>query len=368
MSKLSVIIPVYNKEIFLDKCLNSLLKQTFTDFEIICVNDGSTDSSLKILQEYADRDSRIKIISQKNKGRSGARNTGIKNAGGEWITFIDPDDYIDAETYETVFKNTLNDLELICFGIKTFGKSTKELAKSDKKYYKIKYEGKIPAEDEVLYNTDCSVCNKLFLRSIIKKYKIDFPQGRNYEDACFYFKYVSVIKSILFIPKNFYHYLRHDDSIMAETFHKTDKALDHLYIVEDIFNFYKKNDLLKIKKDLFLKLFTSYFYFATRWAQNEQKALTLAKNLIIQLKLEQYYPNNEFLQRILGNKNNNLIQKQTLSCKLFCFLPIYERKQRGGKVQYKLFGVPVWKIRRMANNITTKYYFCGIPLLKVSKK
>lgn len=98
--KISVVVPVYNTEKYLRTCLDSLVNQNFKDIEIICVNDGSTDKSLEILNEYAKKDSRIKVIDQENQGVSEARNTGIREAGAKYISFVDSDDYVDPKIYE----------------------------------------------------------------------------------------------------------------------------------------------------------------------------------------------------------------------------------------------------------------------------
>ena len=103
MTAVSVIVPVYNTEGFLQKCLDSLTNQTLEDIEIICVNDGSTDNSLKILEDNAIRDDRIKIINQKNKKQGAARNAGMKIATGEYIGFVDSDDWIDLDFYEKLY-------------------------------------------------------------------------------------------------------------------------------------------------------------------------------------------------------------------------------------------------------------------------
>lgn len=102
MPKLSVIVPVYNVEKYLKECINSIINQTLKDIEIICVNDGSTDNSLKILEELSQLDNRIKIINKENGGLASARNAGMKVASGEYYTFIDSDDFIDTNAYETV--------------------------------------------------------------------------------------------------------------------------------------------------------------------------------------------------------------------------------------------------------------------------
>ena len=100
MALVSVIIPVYNLEKYLKQCLESVVSQTLKDIEILCVNDGSTDSSLEILEEYASRDTRIRIINQENHGAGNARNTGLNIAAGEYLYFLDGDDYIENKTLE----------------------------------------------------------------------------------------------------------------------------------------------------------------------------------------------------------------------------------------------------------------------------
>ena len=103
MYKLSVIIPVYNVENYLRECLDSITSQTVKDIEIICIDDGSTDNSPKILKEYQKKDSRIKIITKENGGQASARNLGIKKAQGEYIAFIDSDDFIESEMLEKLY-------------------------------------------------------------------------------------------------------------------------------------------------------------------------------------------------------------------------------------------------------------------------
>ena len=107
MTKISIIVPVYNVEKYLKECLDSLINQTLEDIEIICINDGSTDNSLAILEEYQKKDSRIKVFSQKNQGVSAARNLGIEKATGEYLTFLDSDDRLELNTCEILYKETI---------------------------------------------------------------------------------------------------------------------------------------------------------------------------------------------------------------------------------------------------------------------
>ena len=114
--KVSVIVPIYNVKRYLAKCLDSIISQTLKDIEIICVNDGSTDGSEKVLAEYAKKDSRIKIVNRKNGGLSAARNTGMPYATGKYIGFVDSDDYIEPTMYELMYYNAehFNSQMVIC--------------------------------------------------------------------------------------------------------------------------------------------------------------------------------------------------------------------------------------------------------------
>ena len=113
--KISIIIPVYNVEKYLKQCLDNIIKQIFTDFECICVNDGSTDSSLKILQEYASKDNRFKIINQENKGLAESRNIGLSVAIGDYVLFIDSDDFIDNNFCEVLYNDAKKYNCDVCF-------------------------------------------------------------------------------------------------------------------------------------------------------------------------------------------------------------------------------------------------------------
>ena len=121
MVEISVIIPVYNTEKYLNECLDSIVNQTLSDIEIICVNDGSTDNSLAILESYAKKDNRITVISQENNGQGSARNLGLKNSSGNYICFIDSDDYVDLNMLEKLYDNViLNNSDIVVFKIARF--------------------------------------------------------------------------------------------------------------------------------------------------------------------------------------------------------------------------------------------------------
>lgn len=168
MKKISVIVPVYNMEKYLVRCLESIVNQTYPDLEIICVNDGSTDSSAKILETYASKDKRIKLITKENGGLSSARNAGINAATGEFITFVDSDDWIQPDTYNIVSRY-MSDADMLIFGTNVVGDFSFVSKEGDEEYYRVKYEGLRKLTDEERLNTDVSAWNKIYRLSIIQR-------------------------------------------------------------------------------------------------------------------------------------------------------------------------------------------------------
>ena len=203
---ISIIIPVYKVEKYLSQCLDSVLAQTFTDWECILVDDGSPDESGKICDEYALQDSRFRVIHQKNGGVSAARNTGLDKARGEWITFVDSDDWIEPEmlTALSSVKNLSSTELIICSLNDTLGTGTFILP-SD-------------IEEKDWRNTLCSylqsACAKAFRLEIINTNNLRFPIGIKLgEDTYFVYTYLSHIRSISFIKEPFYTYfISNEDS------------------------------------------------------------------------------------------------------------------------------------------------------------
>ena len=173
--KVSAIIPVYNVEEYLEQCLDSVLNQTLREVEIICINDGSTDSSLELLKKFALKDSRIKIIDKKNEGPSAARNEGIKTAAAPYILFFDADDYLEHNALEEAFKCAENsDVALVCFGTNIVGEVSPKQKASDERYYAVEQNGVVEFTDELRLNMNVAPSNKLFKTSVIKENNIEF--------------------------------------------------------------------------------------------------------------------------------------------------------------------------------------------------
>lgn len=206
MPKISIIVPVYNVEKYLQKCLESLINQTFRDIEIICVNDGATDGSGKILDDFARSDSRIKVIYQGNAGVSVARNTGIAAAQGEYIMFLDGDDYYFPQACQIAYDEIISSrADIAVFGMaEKYGIFYKggRVNKSIKKALK--------TEDPDLWKFQTFCWNKIYRTEFIKKNNIKFPIGvKNSEDGIFSLiclfnspKYSFINKSLYIYRKN----------------------------------------------------------------------------------------------------------------------------------------------------------------------
>jgi glycosyltransferase involved in cell wall biosynthesis len=259
----SIIVPIYDAEKYLPCCLESLINQTFKDIEIICVIDGSVDNSLEICENYKNMDSRIIIITQENQGPSAARNTGLLYARGKYIQFCDPDDSYSHNMCEELYNAiSSSDADIITSGTRIIYDHIK-VHHGELEYFRVKSQG-LKSINEVAFRiTDVSVWNKLFKKTIIDTYKINFPQGLIYEDACFFYKYLFMSKTIYYIPEHLYNYTRHDKSIMSNTYKKKISfAKNHLLIMENIKTFMMDKKLNTCyEKDLFLLILIPAIYF-----------------------------------------------------------------------------------------------------------
>lgn len=231
--KVSVIIPVYNVESYLDECLDSVCKQTLTNIEILCINDGSTDNSLHILQKFAEQDNRIIIINQENQGASHARNVGIQHAKGEYIYFLDSDDYLAHEALETLV-NTMDtrDLEILLFNanvISEEGVEEKWLRKEEKIYTRIhKYPSECKGEDlfrQMIDNKEyiTSVPIQLVTREFLEDNSLMFYEGIIHEDELFVFKCLLLAIRAGYIDNTFYFRRVRHNSVMD--FQQSEKIL-----------------------------------------------------------------------------------------------------------------------------------------------
>ena len=205
---ISIIIPVYNVAPYLDQCLESVINQTYTDWECILVNDGSTDNSGDICDSWAQKDNRIHVIHQNNSGVSVARNKGLDIARGEFITFIDSDDWIDKFFLESMFKHS-KDSDLVVSGlIRNYQNSTTaEYTPLYTEYFPINEHQIDKFVDLNKKSLLFAPHEKLYRADIINTYHIRFTIGCNYgEDLLFNYEYLQYVKNISTIAIALYHY------------------------------------------------------------------------------------------------------------------------------------------------------------------
>lgn len=221
MFKFSIIIPVYNVIQYLHECLDSVLCQTFKDYEVIIIDDGSTDGSGAVCDEYCDKDKRIKVYHQKNKGVCAARNCGLKHVSGEYVIFVDSDDYIESFFLETISKH-LSDCDLLFWGdFFHFQDGSIHIHKP----YSSNSLGRDEIEERILklkrnvvgYEYFGYIMNKAFCTDIIKQYAILFTEGLDFrEDEIFTASYCRYIKNLKVINTPLYHYRILDSGLCAK--------------------------------------------------------------------------------------------------------------------------------------------------------
>ena len=223
---ISVIVPVYNVEKYLERCVKSIAAQTYKDLEILLIDDGSTDKSGKMCDDFQQTDSRIKAFHKQNGGLSDARNYGIEHSAGEIISFVDSDDYIDEKMLETLHRLiTENDADLaVCSAMDVFEgkevtqvKEIKEFNLNKVESYKYMLRGDgIP-----------SACNKLYKRQTVGN--VRFPVGKLYEDGFFTPQILKRVEKTAVTSKPMYYYFRRADSITTKPFRKGDLDVIEAY-------------------------------------------------------------------------------------------------------------------------------------------
>lgn len=250
MPDVSIIVPIYNAENYLDKCIESLLNQTKKEIEIILINDGSTDNSEKIIKSYKDK--RIKYFKNENQGIGKTRNFGIQKATGKYLMFVDSDDYIDKNMAKLMFDKAFsNSLDMVVCD-----------------YYKVinneNIEEKLPSfkpttlknSPNLLYDINLSPWNKIYKTSLIKDNNIRFVENLKYEDAPFVIEALDIANKIGKVNKCLNYYVIHGNS---ETTVRDKRVYDILKIIDRIRKYFKGKDYIKESLDkLTVRIITNY--------------------------------------------------------------------------------------------------------------
>lgn len=243
---ISIIVPIYNVEKYLKKCINSIVNQTYKKLDIILVDDGSTDESGKICDDYKKNDSRIRVIHKENGGLSDARNVGIEYAKGSLISFIDSDDFIDINTIEILYKNMIDtNADISICGIQKIN----EQDKINHKLQNINQKVKVFEPIEVyrnLYNSlaleTVIACNKLYKKELFDN--IRYPKGKINEDNYVIHYLISKTKRIVYTSSKLYYYVQRTNSIMKKKFDIS--RLDELQALEERMEFFEKLNLQEL--------------------------------------------------------------------------------------------------------------------------
>jgi glycosyltransferase involved in cell wall biosynthesis len=294
--KLSIIIPMFNSEKYISRCLDSVIDQNLSndEYEILIINDGSTDNSLNICKGYESKHSNIKIISSKNRGQSSARNIGIQNSQGDYIYFIDSDDYIATNSLSIITEESLKyDLDILCF--KIIRTKTSDIKGNNE--FKIKdYSLKILTGLNYLIDANNYYKEGVWWYFVKKTYlnnlDLKFIEGRHLQDTIFNLELFINAQKVSFIPFDIYRYVINNiDSVW------TNRNLKHIRKVIDDFTVItiKFNQLLKKTNNS--ELTERMEYFRTHMILNMMKRLIISdlrfseiKNILNLLKAENLYP------------------------------------------------------------------------------
>ena len=234
--KVSVIMPIYNEDEYLRPALDSVIDQTLREIEIICVDDGSTDGSLEILKEYQQKDDRIRIVTETNAGPALARNNGIRRARGEYISFLDADDFIELDMLEMMYNEAkANDLDIVIANYDIYNTQKAEFAKAIVEEHEDIYKGVSVASkndhpDEIFTSTNGSAWNKLYKTSFIIEKKLSFlTEVKTYEDVYFVLTSLSLAERVGKVHKVLLHHRVHSEQTRTRHFRKYFGQISEIY-------------------------------------------------------------------------------------------------------------------------------------------
>ena len=238
MIKVSIIVPFYNVENYIEKCLQSLVSQTLEDIEIILVNDGSEDKSEEIAKKFIETyPEKLVYLKKENGGLSDARNYAIPKARGEYIAFLDSDDYVEMNMYEEMY-NKAKEENLDYVECDFLWEYPDKILESKGKMCNNK--------KEMFIHTRVVAWNKLIKRELIQENKMEFPKGYRYEDVEFFYKIIPHIKKLTIVEEPFIHYVQRDNSISNSQNTRTKEIID---VLDNVIKYYKEKNIYNEYKE-----------------------------------------------------------------------------------------------------------------------
>ena len=255
MAEFSIIVPVYNVEKEIKKCLDSIKNQTYGDFEVLCVDDCGKDSSMDIVREYEQKDNRFKILTHEhNRGVSAARNTGLDNASGEYTMFVDSDDWLETNALEIIKNNfDKSKSEVIVFNIyNCYPDGKKEI--NDTTNFKKANQTQVLLTENNLNTFIGVVWNRAYKTSLINDNHIRFPEGMIIEDSDFTFKISMHLKSVFLIDDVLYNYLRNREGSYTTEDAVNNRIKDEITVISNCWKYAKSLGRERYYRKYFLKL------------------------------------------------------------------------------------------------------------------
>lgn len=310
MTDISIIVPIYNAEKYLNKCIKSLINQTKQELEFVLVNDGSTDTSEDIIKSYKDK--RIKYFKNKNQGIGKTRNFGIDKATGKYIMFLDSDDYLATHACEELFnKAEKENLDLV---INNFYRVDEETEKQEEVKIPEFKNTTLKENKNLLLDVNLAPWNKLYKTELLKKNKIKFVENLKYEDAPFVVETMDKAKKIGQVNKSLNYYVIHKNS---ETTVRDEKIFDIIEIVDKIRKYFSnRKEFTETVDKLSVRILTNYTIQQRVQVDKEvgmkfiDRAFQYMKENIPDYKDNKYYKNRGLLRRT--------IEKNRFLTKLYC--------------------------------------------------
>lgn len=328
---LSVVIPIYKAERYLRRCLESVLSQSYTNIEVFCVDDGSPDHSAEILEEYAARDKRLKIIHQSNQGQSAARMAGLRNCSGEWVAMVDSDDYLEPDIYRKAVAAIGDDIDVVWFNARVVGEGRSVKGMTD--YLRVKKTGKQPVTPRLVCTNSAVLWNKLWRRDIIVQNGISMPEKHIHEDDVFYFNFMSLARNVNFLRDIGYNYVIHQGSLSdSYELDSVEGLIAYSHTWDYILKFHSDHHLLESRAETISEKLGFYLrQSSNRKRLEERNCARMAFLALLDKYCLSEYPAYERLLSVY-RQNVDCMSGENLKLQIY----FTEKKLRLAKIQYKL--------------------------------
>lgn len=356
MAKLAVIVPVYNVEPYIKDCINSLIQQTMHDIDIICVDDCGTDKSIKIVEQFAQQDKRIKIVhNDKNSGLSESRNNGVRACNAEYIMFCDSDDFFAPDMCEKMYNAiTAGGADIAICGTEVIYEADHDQKKLDDGYFAIRHSGVVEKTNDIVRQYSVCTWNKIYHRDIIEAHNVWFPTGLKYEDEYFWRAYMIWVNKIAFVPEKLYKYRRRAGSIMSNTFSQKQKLnTDNLKIAFAFWDYLKTQNILNENAEMFWD-YTFYKMVNGCLNKNAQENWPRVFDMACEFIDKNCEVNS--LPFYIQCEINNI--KRRIPQITMYLGGLMRRRATPFKTEFCVFKMPVWKIKPSPDR--QKYYLVGI--------